>query len=86
MRTTIDVPDELLRAAKKKAADQGEKLKDVFIRGLEHEVGIEPAPKSYRVKLPLIDSGEPATVNLTNDDIAEIFAAEDVERFGRAFE
>lgn len=86
MRTTIDIPDDLFRAAKKKAADNGEKLKDVYIRALEREVGVVPARKGHRVKFPLIHSDAPGTVRLTNEDIADILHEDEVDRYRRAFQ
>jgi hypothetical protein len=38
MRTTIDIPDNLLKKAKKKAIDEGTSLKNIFIRCLEKEL------------------------------------------------
>jgi hypothetical protein len=35
MKTTIELPDDLLRRAKVTAANQGTSLKQLFIRGLE---------------------------------------------------
>lgn len=43
MRTTIDIPDELLRRAKSEAALQGRKLKDLVTEGLRLALG-EAAP------------------------------------------
>ncbi|MEO1021326.1 MAG: hypothetical protein AAFW89_02175 [Bacteroidota bacterium] len=38
MRTTIDLPDELVKAAKIKAIEEGISLKQLFIRSLEREL------------------------------------------------
>jgi len=56
MRTTIDMPPTLMRAAKARAAERGESLKDLVNRAVAHEVGL-PATlrgKTGRVTLPLI--------------------------------
>jgi hypothetical protein len=48
MRTTIDLPDELLRRAKSEAALRGKKLKDLVEEGLRLVVAAAPelaAPK-----------------------------------------
>jgi hypothetical protein len=37
-----------------------------------------PAPQKKRVQLPLVRTGEPGSLHLTNERIANIFAAEDV--------
>jgi hypothetical protein len=83
MRTTIDLPPTLMRAAKARAAEQGESLKDLVGRALAREVGLPAVPtgKTGRVTLPLIARGAAPTVLVTNDDIAEALDADDVERF-----
>jgi hypothetical protein len=83
MRTTIDMPPTLMRAAKARAAEEGESLKDLVNRAVAREVGLPARPKGKtgRVQLPLIARDATPTVLVTNDDIAEAFDAEDVERF-----
>ena len=83
MRTTIDVPDALMRAAKARAAEHGESLKDLVNRALAHELGLPSVPKrkTGRVTLPLIARDATPAVLVTNDDIAVALEAEDVERY-----
>ena len=83
MRTTIDMPTNLMRAAKARAAEQGETLKDLVNRAVAHEIGLPSAPKGKtgRVTLPLIGRGAEPTVLVTNDDIADALEADDVERY-----
>jgi hypothetical protein len=83
MRTTVDLPPALMRAAKMRAAEDGESLKDLVNRAVEREVGLTATPrgKTGRVTLPLIGRNAAPTVTVTNDDIADAFDAEDVERF-----
>jgi hypothetical protein len=83
MRTTIDMPPTLLRAAKARAAEHGESLKDLVNRAVAHEVGLPSAPrgKTGRVALPLIARDATPTVLVTNEDIEDAFDAEDVERY-----
>lgn len=38
MRTTIDIPDQLMKEAKKKAIEEGITLKELFTRTLEKEL------------------------------------------------
>jgi hypothetical protein len=84
MRTTIDMPPTLMRAAKARAAEEGESLKDLVNRAVAREVGVPATSKrkTGRVTLPLIARDVTPTVLVTNDDIADAFDAEDVERFG----
>jgi hypothetical protein len=83
MRTTIDMPPTLMRAAKARAAEQGESLKDLVNRAVAHEVGLPATPKGKagRVSLPLIARDATSAALVTNEDIADAFDAEDVERY-----
>lgn len=76
MRTTVDLPDELLRALKVQAAKRGETLKDVLTRAVAREVATgrnEPR----RVELPLLAVEAEPNVVVTADDIAEAIADDD---------
>jgi hypothetical protein len=83
MRTTIDMPDALMRAAKARAADRGESLKDLVNRALAHELGLPSVPKrkTGRVALPLVARDAASAVLVTNDDIASALESEDIERY-----
>jgi hypothetical protein len=83
MRTTIDMPDALMRAAKARAAEHGESLKDLVNRALAHELGLPSVPKrkTGRVTLPLVARDAVPAVLVTNDDIAAALEAEDIERY-----
>ena len=83
MRTTIDLPPTLMRAAKARAAQEGESLKDLVNRAVAREVGLPAAArgKTGHVALPLIARDATPTVVVTNDDIADSFDTEDAERF-----
>jgi hypothetical protein len=83
MRTTIDMPPTLMRAAKARAAEHGESLKDLVNRAVAHEVGLPATPggKTGRVTLPLIARDATPTVLVTNEDIEDAFDAEDIERY-----
>jgi hypothetical protein len=77
------MPDALMRAAKARAADRGESLKDLMNRALAHELGLPSVPKrkTGRVTLPLIARDAAPAVLVTNDDIATALEAEDIERY-----
>jgi plasmid stability protein len=83
MRTTIDMPDTLMRAAKARAAEHGESLKDLVNRALAHELGLQSVlkRKTGRVALPLIARDATPAILVTNDDIANALDAKDVERY-----
>ena len=48
MRTTIELPDELLTQAKSRAALRGISLKDFFIQAIEQTL----APEKHKVRRP----------------------------------
>lgn len=58
-------------------------LKDLVTRAVAREVGLPATPKGKtgRVTLPLIARDATPNVLVTNEDIADAFDAEDVERF-----
>lgn len=72
-----------MRAAKSRAAERGESLKDLVNRAVAHELGMSSAPrrKAGRVTLPLVGGTGPA-VEVTNEDIEAAFDAEDAEKYG----
>ncbi|MCY3022521.1 MAG: hypothetical protein NTW87_26365 [Planctomycetota bacterium] len=74
MRTTLDLPDELFREAKVSAARRGIALKALFTQALAREVqapGKEGAVR-HRVRLPLVKSKRPGTLQLTNAQIEKL--------------
>jgi hypothetical protein len=83
MKTTLELPDDLMRTIKIRAAQEDRRLKDVVAellrRGLAHQ---ETAPQvRHRVKLPLIHSSRAVGPGegLTPDDIKQILLDEEVE-------
>jgi hypothetical protein len=83
MRTTVDLPPTLMRAAKARAAEEGESLKDLVNRAVARELGLPATAraKAGRVTLPLIARDAAPTVLVTNDEIAGALDSEDAERF-----
>jgi hypothetical protein len=82
MRTTIDLPSDLMHAAKIRAAQHGETLKDLFTRAIAHEVrGVVRGRSARRLNFPLIGRDEGPKVDVTSADIDAAFEAEDVERY-----
>ena len=54
MRTTVDIPDALLRRAKSEAALRGRKLKDLVEEGLRLVLEKENAPAVAEKKKPMV--------------------------------
>ncbi len=82
MRTTVDMPDELMQAAKVRAAERGETLKDLVTRAVAHELRVPARPaRATRVSLPLVGREASPKVNVTNADIEAALDAEDIDRY-----
>jgi hypothetical protein len=71
MRTTVDIPDALYRALKKKAAHEGHSVKELLLRGVEQELRAKPKSSRKR-RPPIVDSDRPGTLKLDNAKIFEI--------------
>jgi plasmid stability protein len=85
MKTTLDLPDELMREIKVRAAREDRKLKDLVAELLREGLTSTSKPsttRGHRVKLPLIRSGHPASPGeeLTPERVSEILLQEDIER------
>jgi hypothetical protein len=83
MRTTIDLPDELLRQVKAKAALDGLKLKDLILRYVEEGLKGAPLyaapPKRQRSDIPVSRAATGRTLPaLTNKEIQRILDEEEV--------
>jgi hypothetical protein len=74
MRTTIDLPNDLFRQVKSKAALRGETLKEFVQAAIEKEITTDTPASSFRVKLPLIKSKKPKSLSLTNAEIEKLLA------------
>ncbi|MDP9181913.1 MAG: antitoxin [Actinomycetota bacterium] len=84
MKTTLDLPDELMRAVKIRAVNEGRRIKDVMaeliVRGLE-QPSQRPAVVGRSVKLPLVRCAHPARPDeeITPERVAEILQREDAD-------
>lgn len=82
MRTTVEMPSELMQAAKVRAAERGETLKDLVTRAVARELRVpERRRRSGRVRLPLLGRGAEPSVTVTNADIEAAIAAEEQGRY-----
>lgn len=86
MRTTLDLPDELLKRAKIEAVQRGTSLRDLVGAALQRELNqpSEPKPSRKRAKFPIFGSKAAGSLRLTNAKIAKLEADEDARRHGRA--
>lgn len=82
MRTTIELPDELLKRAKIAAVERGVSLKDLVREALAKDLSAAATPAPRRVKFPIFPSKRPGSLHLTNADIARLEEEEDIRRHG----
>ena len=84
MKTTLDLPNDIVRAMKLRAVHEGRKLKDVAAETIRRGLA-QPEPPSRairrRVKLPLIQCRHPAApkMELTADKVAKVLLKQEAE-------
>ncbi|HEY2292322.1 MAG TPA: antitoxin [Thermoanaerobaculia bacterium] len=82
MKTTLDLPDDLIRAVKMRAVEENRKLKDVIAdllrRGLTQKRGA-PVTARERLKLPLVECAHEALPGeeMTSERVAEVLLEEE---------
>ena len=81
MKTTLDLPDELMRAIKVRAAQQDRKIKDVVAELLRRGLSgpAQGGDARRRVELPLVDCGEATGSEMTPQRLAEALLDEEAE-------
>ncbi len=74
MRTTVDIPDPVYRRLKSRAAGEGSSAKELILRGVEYVLKERRRKSRRRIKLPLVRSKRPGTLQLDNAKIFEIIS------------
>jgi hypothetical protein len=76
MKTTIELPDSLYRKGEEVASTQGVTIEEFIIRAFERELRNEPETPSHsnRVRLPLVASKEPGTLDLKDFNFDDLLA------------
>ncbi|MHB8637899.1 MAG: hypothetical protein ACYC96_15660 [Fimbriimonadaceae bacterium] len=86
MRTTIDLPEELLRRVKAAAALRGLKLKDLvatlIAQGLEAPATQQVTGQKRPVPVRIAPAGRRLR-SFSNAEVEALFVREDLERLGR---
>jgi plasmid stability protein len=81
MKTTLDLPPDLIREMKLRAAGEGRKLRDVateiFRRGLAVQSTQSP-PARRRVKLPLVKC-KVASPEMTAEQVADVLLKQEMD-------
>ncbi len=84
MKTTLDLPDDVVRAVKIRAVEENRRLKDTVAdllrRGLAQGPGA-PATVRKRVKLPLVECAHEARPGqeLTPERVAEVLIEQEAD-------
>jgi hypothetical protein len=84
MRTTLELPDDLLRRAKIAAIERGTTLRELIGKALAQELGVKDSAKPKRATFPIFASKTPGTLDLTAADLAGMDAEEDRRQHGLA--
>ena len=73
MKTTLEIPDDLFREAKAKAATEGRKLKDLVADALRAVVRQQPAAASSlrKTRFPILKSSKPGALSAEDVSRAE---------------
>lgn len=80
MKTTLEIPDQLFREAKAKAALEGRRLTDLITEGLRLVLTKTPQTRRKPLKFPLIKSRRKEPLEIPDDVAARIDPTEDPRR------
>jgi hypothetical protein len=85
MKTTLDLPDELMRAIKMRAAKENRKLKDLIAELLRQGLAVQmerSGGRGHRVELPLIRVAHTANRDeeMTPDRVSKVLLEEEASR------
>jgi len=78
MKTTIELPDDLLQALRIRAAEEGRSMKALLTEALRSYFGKQPKAKKPRIlkyhEMPIIKDGKPAKQGeeITPERVAEV--------------
>jgi len=74
MRTTVDIPDPVYRRLKSRAAREGSSAKQLILLGVKQVLRVGRRKSPRRVKLPIVRSKRPGTLELNKAKIFEIIS------------
>jgi len=86
MRTTFDLPDDLMKRAKIAAVKRGSTLRDLVAEGLRRVLTDEATPKRKRMTEAPVKSPPGHTIPIrSNAEIAQMFEHEDVAHINEVY-
>lgn len=83
IRTTIKLPDDMLRRAKVAAAERGATFKELVMQGLQLVLR-EAEGKPQASRLPKLPTGGRKPYDMSNEDIEALLLAEESRDYGRS--
>lgn len=84
MKTTFELPDELMREVKIRAVNENRRIKDVVTEAIRRGLAMQDSVSDsvqYRVRLPLVETAHRANTDdeMTPDKVASLLLAEESE-------
>lgn len=70
----MDIPDPVYRRLKSRAAREGRSAKELILRGVQKVLKESRRKSRKKVRLPILRSRQPGTLELDNDKIFEIIS------------
>ena len=74
MRTTIDIPDQLYRRLKARAAREGRPAKALILQGVDRVLADDARPTAARVRLPIVDGKRPGSIRIDYDRLYDLIS------------
>jgi plasmid stability protein len=72
VRTTIDIPDEVYRRLKVKAASEGQTVRAIALRAIGREIDAPVSRPVRRFELPVLKAHAPGTLKIDNERIYDL--------------
>ncbi|MGO9339475.1 MAG: hypothetical protein ACLPY1_18405 [Terracidiphilus sp.] len=69
MRTTLEIPDEVYRRLKIKAAVDGQTIREIALRGILREIDGAATKPLKRLTEPILKSHSPGSIRIDNEQI-----------------
>lgn len=86
MRSSFDLPDELVKRAKIAAVKRGTTLRDLVAEGLRRVLSDKPSAEHRRMTSPPVELPPGSSIPLrSNRELAEIFEREDVGKLNDVY-
>jgi hypothetical protein len=72
MSTTVEVPEEKYRVLEALAVTEGTTVKELVLEGVDGVINARNPKSVRRLRLPLIDSDSPGSLQLDNEKIYDL--------------